>query len=179
MLISDEYTNSVKRRAMMEKRMRKEDGIAAAVPPPQLQGPANADVTLIGWGSTYGVIDEACELLRDAGISANHLPIRWLVPLHGDAILDLLRARGTPSSSRTTSAASSPAICAAKPALFPTDTFASTTESRSCRTTSWKQSRNSLRARRISLCPPTKSWFRHTARAIDILSISRRTKDGD
>ncbi|HEX5234475.1 MAG TPA: 2-oxoacid:acceptor oxidoreductase subunit alpha [Silvibacterium sp.] len=90
-LISDEYTNAGKRRAMMEKRMRKEDGIAAAVPPPQLLGPANADVTLIGWGSTYGVIDEACELLRESGISANHLPIRWLVPLHGDAILDLLK----------------------------------------------------------------------------------------
>jgi 2-oxoglutarate ferredoxin oxidoreductase subunit alpha len=90
-LISDEYTNSVKRRAMMEKRMRKEEGIAASVLPPQLLGPANADVTLIGWGSTYGVIDEACELLREAGISVNHLPIRWLVPLHGDAILDLLK----------------------------------------------------------------------------------------
>src|SRR5580658_6963088 len=89
-LISDEYTNTVKRRAMMEKRMRKEAGIAAAVPPPQLLGPADADVTLIGWGSTYGVIDEACELLREAGISVNHLPIRWLVPLHGDAIIDIL-----------------------------------------------------------------------------------------
>src|SRR5580658_8272015 len=89
-LISDEYTNAGKRRAMMEKRMRKEDGIAASVPPPKLLGPANADVTLIGWGSTFGVIDEACELLRDAGISANHLPIRWLVPLHGDAIIDIL-----------------------------------------------------------------------------------------
>jgi 2-oxoglutarate ferredoxin oxidoreductase subunit alpha len=90
-LISDAYTNHAKRRAMMEKRMRKMEGIAASIPPPQLIGPANADVTLIGWGSTYGVIDEACELLREAGISANHLPIRWLVPLHGDAILDLLR----------------------------------------------------------------------------------------
>ncbi len=90
-LISDEYTNATKRRAMMEKRMRKVDGIAAAIPPPQMRGPANADVTLIGWGSTYGVIDEACQLLREAGISANHLPIRWLVPLHGDAILDLLK----------------------------------------------------------------------------------------
>jgi 2-oxoglutarate/2-oxoacid ferredoxin oxidoreductase subunit alpha len=89
-LISDEYTNAVKRRAMMEKRMRKVNGIEASVPAPKLLGPANADVTLIGWGSTYGVIDEACELLRDAGISANHLPIRWLVPLHGDAIVDIL-----------------------------------------------------------------------------------------
>jgi len=91
-LISDEYTNTHKRRAMMEKRMRKMDGIAAAVPPPQLLGPAVADVTLIGWGSTYGVIDEACELLLDHGITANYLPIRWLVPLHGDAILDLLKS---------------------------------------------------------------------------------------
>jgi 2-oxoglutarate ferredoxin oxidoreductase subunit alpha len=89
-LISDEYTNAHKRRAMMEKRMRKEAGIAASVSPPQLLGPADADVTLIGWGSTYAVIDEACELLRESGISANHLPIRWLVPLHGDAIVDIL-----------------------------------------------------------------------------------------
>lgn len=90
-LISDAFTNTVKRRAMMEKRMRKVEGIAAAVPPPELLGPANADVTLIGWGSTYGVIEEACELLREAGVSANHLPVRWLVPLHGDAILGLLK----------------------------------------------------------------------------------------
>ena len=90
-LISDAYTNHAKRRAMMEKRMRKMDGIAASIPPPQLRGPATADVTLIGWGSTFGVIDEACELLREQGISVNHLPIRWLVPLHGEAILDILR----------------------------------------------------------------------------------------
>jgi 2-oxoglutarate ferredoxin oxidoreductase subunit alpha len=90
-LISDAYTNHAKRRAMMEKRMRKMDGIAASIPPPQLRGPAVADVTLIGWGSTFGVIDEACELLREQGISVNHLPIRWLVPLHADAILDILR----------------------------------------------------------------------------------------
>jgi len=90
-LISDEYTNPVKRRAMMEKRMRKVEGIAAAVPPPKLQGPANAEVTLIGWGSTQGVIEEACEILREQGISANHLQIRWVVPLHGDAILSILK----------------------------------------------------------------------------------------
>jgi 2-oxoglutarate/2-oxoacid ferredoxin oxidoreductase subunit alpha len=90
-LISDAYTNHAKRRAMMEKRMRKMEGVAASIAAPKLLGPADAEVTLIGWGSTYGVIDEACELLREAGISANHLPIRWLVPLHGDAIVELLR----------------------------------------------------------------------------------------
>jgi 2-oxoglutarate ferredoxin oxidoreductase subunit alpha len=90
-LISDEYTNAAKRRAMMEKRMRKVAGIDASVPPPTLQGPDNADVTLIGWGSTQGVIEEARELLKEQGISSNQLQIRWLVPLHGDAIVDILK----------------------------------------------------------------------------------------
>ncbi|PYX98774.1 MAG: 2-oxoacid:acceptor oxidoreductase subunit alpha, partial [Acidobacteria bacterium] len=90
-LISDEFTNPIKRRAMMEKRMRKQTGIEAAVPPPQLLGLRDAEVTLIGWGSTYGVIGEACELLKEQGISANQLQIRWLVPLHGAAIIDILK----------------------------------------------------------------------------------------
>jgi 2-oxoglutarate ferredoxin oxidoreductase subunit alpha len=90
-LISDEFTNPVKRRAMMEKRMRKAAGIEAVVPPPVLWGPRDAAVTLIGWGSTKGVIEEACEILTEQGISANQLQIRWLVPLHGDAILGILK----------------------------------------------------------------------------------------
>jgi 2-oxoglutarate/2-oxoacid ferredoxin oxidoreductase subunit alpha len=90
-LISDEFTNPTKRRNMMEKRMRKVTGIEAAVPPPVLSGPLDADITLIGWGSTKGVIEEACEILTEQGISANHLQIRWLVPLHGDAILNILK----------------------------------------------------------------------------------------
>ena len=90
-LISDEFTNPTMRRAMMEKRMRKAVGIEAAVPPPTLRGPRDADVTLIGWGSTNGVVEEACEVLTAEGISANQLQVRWLVPLHGEAILDILK----------------------------------------------------------------------------------------
>jgi 2-oxoglutarate ferredoxin oxidoreductase subunit alpha len=90
-LISDEFTNPIKRREMMEKRMRKVAGIEASIPPPELWGPRDAQVTLIGWGSTKGVIEEACEILNEQGISANQLQIRWLVPLHGDAILEVLK----------------------------------------------------------------------------------------
>ena len=90
-LISDMFTNTHKRRAMMEKRMRKEQGIAAAVAPPKLQGPADADVTLIGWGSTQGVIEEARALLAEQGITANQMQVRWIVPLHGEAILEQLK----------------------------------------------------------------------------------------
>jgi 2-oxoglutarate ferredoxin oxidoreductase subunit alpha len=90
-LISDEFTNPIKRRAMMEKRMRKVSGIEAAVAPPKLRGPSDADVTLVGWGSTKGVIEESCEILNQQGIVANQLQIRWLVPLHGEVILDTLK----------------------------------------------------------------------------------------
>jgi 2-oxoglutarate ferredoxin oxidoreductase subunit alpha len=89
-LISDEYTNAGKRRAMMEKRMRKVQGIEAMVPPPVLEGPPDAEVTLIGWGSTDGTIREARALLAEQGITANQLQIRWLVPLHGDEIVRIL-----------------------------------------------------------------------------------------
>ena len=89
-LISDEFTNPAKRRAMMEKRQRKVSGIEAAVELPALIGPPDADVTLVGWGSTKGVIREAVAILNEEGISTNQLQIRWLVPLHGKAILNIL-----------------------------------------------------------------------------------------
>jgi 2-oxoglutarate ferredoxin oxidoreductase subunit alpha len=93
-LISDEFTNPHKRRAMMEKRQRKVAGIEAAVKPPELIGIPGADVTLIGWGSTKGVIGEAVEILNSQGISTNQLQIRWLVPLHGQAIVDIFKTSG-------------------------------------------------------------------------------------
>jgi 2-oxoglutarate/2-oxoacid ferredoxin oxidoreductase subunit alpha len=90
-LISDEFTNPIKRREMMEKRQRKIAGIEAAVKPPELAGRPDAEVTLIGWGSTQGVIEEAVEMLNEAGITANQLQIRWMVPLHGDRIVEILK----------------------------------------------------------------------------------------
>jgi 2-oxoglutarate ferredoxin oxidoreductase subunit alpha len=90
-LISDEFTNPIKRREMMEKRQRKVAGIEAAVKPPELMGPPGAEVTLIGWGSTKGVIEEAVEMLNEEGITANQLQIRWMVPLHGERIVEILK----------------------------------------------------------------------------------------
>ena len=89
-LISDEYTNPHKRRKMVEKRARKFKGVAAQIAPPQLEGPEDAEVTLIGWGSTYGVIKEAVEQLQQQGVAANQLPITWIVPLHVETITDIV-----------------------------------------------------------------------------------------
>ena len=82
-LISDEFTNPHKRQAMHEKRMRKMEGILPMIDPPRLWGDENAGVTLVGWGSTQGVIREAIEKLsREEGIAVNALQIKWIVPLH-------------------------------------------------------------------------------------------------
>ncbi len=85
-LISDEFTNPHKRRKMVEKRAKKMVGIVDQIPAPELEGPEDADVTLIGFGSTHGVIQEACEQLRDQGVSANQLHFTWIVPFHKDVL---------------------------------------------------------------------------------------------
>jgi len=89
-LISDEYTNPHKRQAMHEKRMRKMDGILPRIEPPRLYGSPEAEVTLLGWGSTEGVIREAIDQLAAQGVVVNNLQIKWLVPLHADAIMEEL-----------------------------------------------------------------------------------------
>ena len=89
-LISDEFTNPHKRRDIMEKRQRKMEGIAELLPPPTLEGDEDAEVTLIGWGSTHGVISEAVQLLTEAGIATNHIHFKWLYPMDEDAVNEVL-----------------------------------------------------------------------------------------
>ena len=89
-LISDEFTNPLKRRMMVEKRARKFQDIVKDIAPPEIEGPADAEVTLLGWGSTEGVIREARQLLADQGVTANQLAIKWIVPFHVDAVTDIV-----------------------------------------------------------------------------------------
>jgi 2-oxoglutarate ferredoxin oxidoreductase subunit alpha len=89
-LISDEFTNPHKRRKMVEKRARKFKGIASQIAPPELEGPEDGEITLVGWGSTHGVISEAAEHLRELGVKANHLHIKWIVPLHKEQIVEIV-----------------------------------------------------------------------------------------
>ena len=90
LLISDEFTNPHKRRAMVEKRALKFENAASLIAPPELEGEADADVTLIGWGSTYAAMHDAIEGLAAKGVKANYLPIKWIVPLHGERIAEIM-----------------------------------------------------------------------------------------
>jgi 2-oxoglutarate ferredoxin oxidoreductase subunit alpha len=89
-LISDEFTNPHKRRMMVEKRARKLANVLSDVAVPEVEGPADADVTLIGWGSTYGIIQEAVQQLNAAGVKTNQLHVKWIVPFHGDHIAEVM-----------------------------------------------------------------------------------------
>ena len=81
-LISDEHTNAAIRRKMHEKRMRKMEGVLRKLPPPALEGPPHGAATLIGWGSTWGVIAEAAERLAKRGVPVNRLHFKYLHPFH-------------------------------------------------------------------------------------------------
>ncbi len=95
-VISDVFTAPPVRRKIQEKRMRKMEALAGELAPPQLEGQEDADITLIGWGSTVGAIREARALLSQEGISTNQLQIKYLVPFHEKEVNEILqRAKRT------------------------------------------------------------------------------------
>lgn len=89
-LVSDMFTAPPMRRKMMEKRMRKVDNLLKELPAPKLEGPDNADLTLVGWGSSYGAIREVAERLTAEGIKTNYLIIKYIYPFHGKEVGEIL-----------------------------------------------------------------------------------------
>lgn len=89
-LVSDMFTTTSVRRKMMEKRMRKVEYMLRELPAPQIEGPADAEVTLVGWGSSYGVIRETAELLTQQGVKTNYVIGKYLAPFHVKEWTELL-----------------------------------------------------------------------------------------
>jgi 2-oxoglutarate ferredoxin oxidoreductase subunit alpha len=78
------------RTEMVQKRLHKKMvGLAAEVESPVACNVAEAKTVLIGFGSTYGVLKEACELLREQGVGHIHLPQVW--PFPADNLSELLK----------------------------------------------------------------------------------------
>jgi 2-oxoglutarate ferredoxin oxidoreductase subunit alpha len=61
-------------------RQAKVDGIAADIPALDVFGPAEGDLLVLGWGSTYGAIRSAVERLQERGLSVAHAHLRYLNP---------------------------------------------------------------------------------------------------
>ncbi|WP_261327543.1 2-oxoacid:acceptor oxidoreductase subunit alpha [Modestobacter marinus] len=70
---------------MTRTRQAKVDGIAASIPPTDVDDPdGDARVAVIGWGSTYGPIGAACRQIRTSGRSVAQVHLRHLNPLPAD-----------------------------------------------------------------------------------------------
>jgi 2-oxoglutarate ferredoxin oxidoreductase subunit alpha len=91
-VISDVYTDEAIRVKMMNKRMRKMVGIEKDTKGPIVTGPKNADTTLVGWGSTYQIIEEVRLALEKKGKSINHIHFRTVWPIHAEETSQLLNA---------------------------------------------------------------------------------------
>ncbi|HKI80932.1 MAG TPA: 2-oxoacid:acceptor oxidoreductase subunit alpha, partial [Pseudodesulfovibrio sp.] len=66
---------------MIQLRARKVAGMVQDVPDLQIEGPADAELLILGWGSTYGAIASACESLRNTeGLSVANAHLRYLNP---------------------------------------------------------------------------------------------------
>jgi 2-oxoglutarate ferredoxin oxidoreductase subunit alpha len=89
-LLSDVYTDPVRRKKMVDKRVRKMSTVLEHIPPPLFTGPREAEVTLVGWGSTWGVVSEAVERLNADGLPANHLHISTIMPFQVETVSRIL-----------------------------------------------------------------------------------------
>lgn len=67
--------------AMVAKRRKKLQALAAELPAPEVFGAPEGDVLLVGWGSTQGPIREAVTRARHEGLSYSALHLKYVNPL--------------------------------------------------------------------------------------------------
>ena len=79
--------------AMMDKRDRKLHTAAREIPQDlqfKLYGPEQADITIVGWGSSKGIIIDALDELKAQGVTANYLHIRLMSPFPAEKVAEIL-----------------------------------------------------------------------------------------
>jgi 2-oxoglutarate ferredoxin oxidoreductase subunit alpha len=74
------------RTEIVSKRLRKLDKFSSRNVRPHTYGPAEADILLIGWGSTYGALREAADILKDEGSSVRLLHLGCFYPFPTEAV---------------------------------------------------------------------------------------------
>jgi 2-oxoglutarate ferredoxin oxidoreductase subunit alpha len=92
-VISGWNTSPSTRTRMMKKRMRKMEGLRDDLEERgfAFEGPAAAELTIVGWGSTYFLLEEARQALEKEGHPANLIQFRALWPFPSRKALPLLQ----------------------------------------------------------------------------------------
>jgi len=91
---SDEHTeaghiteDAAVRKKLMDKRMKKLDGIRAEMGRPRTYPKTGSDIVLLGWGSTQGAVREAVEILNREGLRTQMLQFSEVYPFPGRVVL--------------------------------------------------------------------------------------------
>jgi 2-oxoglutarate ferredoxin oxidoreductase subunit alpha len=82
---------------MVDKRMRKGSSLRAEIAglsPVKVYGPEDADVTLVGWGSTKGAALEAIKTLEGDGVKARFVQVVYIEPFPAEAFEAALGSGG-------------------------------------------------------------------------------------
>jgi 2-oxoglutarate ferredoxin oxidoreductase subunit alpha len=79
------------RTRQVAKRLRKYEGLKKETGQPRFHRMPDARVTLIGWGSTYGAVKEASEILKKEGTANNVLHLTEIWPFPGEAVIAALK----------------------------------------------------------------------------------------
>ena len=89
-------TSVSERKKMMDKRMGKLEGLARDVPAPVVEGPVDAPLTFVAWGSTVGAVRDAMAELSRGGASTNLVRFPAVYPIAPERVVATLgRARKT------------------------------------------------------------------------------------
>jgi 2-oxoglutarate/2-oxoacid ferredoxin oxidoreductase subunit alpha len=69
---------------MVRVRAEKVARIADTLPPIKVTGSELGEAVVVGWGSTYGAIEEAVGRLNAEGLAVGHVHLRWVNPMPRD-----------------------------------------------------------------------------------------------
>ena len=83
-VVSDAVTDPTLRVESMKKRMRKLDGYIREMPPTPTYRYDDAEIAIVQWGGTQGVVEEAVDALREKGIRVGLIEINRVYPLNPD-----------------------------------------------------------------------------------------------
>lgn len=70
------------REQMMKKRMAKQEGIRREMSGPLIYPEEYSDILLLGWGSTWGAMKEAVEILNRDGLKSQMMHFSEIFPFH-------------------------------------------------------------------------------------------------
>lgn len=78
------------RNGQVLKRLRKIDSLDSNILKPWKYGNENPEILLIGWGSSYGAVREAVDILNEKGTDAGMINLNHLSPFPAEAVADAM-----------------------------------------------------------------------------------------